>query len=137
MIDGIVRSTRFGARYYDPNLGRWAQKDPILFDGGDPNLYGYVNNDPINFIDIKGLYQKAASEGANQVYYNPHTKQFSPYSSVKQITKEHFFYAIFSIPFTGAFGSSSAFRTYVFEQLLDEGLTSPPARKQDSCPKGK
>lgn len=30
-------------------------KDPILFAGGDTNLYGYVLNDPINFTDPVGL----------------------------------------------------------------------------------
>ena len=30
-------------------------KDPILFAGGDTNLYGYVLNDPVNFIDPDGL----------------------------------------------------------------------------------
>ena len=29
-------------------------KDPIRFEGGDLNLYGYVLNDPVNFIDING-----------------------------------------------------------------------------------
>ncbi len=49
---GLVR---FGARDYDPYTGRWTSKDPILFDGGDTNLYGYVLNDPINFVDPDGL----------------------------------------------------------------------------------
>lgn len=30
-------------------------KDPIGFAGGDTNLYGYVLNDPVNFIDPNGL----------------------------------------------------------------------------------
>lgn len=30
-------------------------KDPILFAGGDTNLYGYVMQDPINLIDPSGL----------------------------------------------------------------------------------
>lgn len=30
-------------------------KDPILFAGGDTNLYGYVLQDPINLIDPSGL----------------------------------------------------------------------------------
>ena len=29
-------------------------KDPILFAGGDTNLYGYVMQDPVNFIDTSG-----------------------------------------------------------------------------------
>ena len=29
-------------------------KDPIRFDGGDTNLYGYVVQDPINKIDAEG-----------------------------------------------------------------------------------
>ena len=47
--------TIFGARDYDPHTGRWATKDPIGFAGGDTNLYGYVLNDPVNFIDPWGL----------------------------------------------------------------------------------
>lgn len=58
---GLVR---FGARDYDPrSTGRWTTKDPIRFDGGDTNLYGYVLNDPVNFIDPKGLvFQELAAE---------------------------------------------------------------------------
>ena len=45
---------QFGARHYDPVVGRWISKDPIGFDGGDTNLYGYVLNDPVNFVDFDG-----------------------------------------------------------------------------------
>jgi len=47
--------TRFGARDYDAVTGRWTAKDPIKFDGGDTNLYGYVVGDPTNFRDPGGL----------------------------------------------------------------------------------
>ncbi|MDW7712146.1 MAG: RHS repeat-associated core domain-containing protein [Deferrisomatales bacterium] len=56
---GLVR---FGARDYDPALGRWVAKDPIDFAGGDVVLYGYVAGDPVNFTDPDGLWvQYAAS----------------------------------------------------------------------------
>ena len=49
---GLVR---FGYRDYDPDIGRWTAKDPILFAGGDTDLYGYVLNDPVNAVDPYGL----------------------------------------------------------------------------------
>ena len=49
---GLVK---FGFRDYDPAIGRWVAKDPILFAGGDVDLYGYVLGDPVNFIDPEGL----------------------------------------------------------------------------------
>jgi len=45
---------RFGARDYDAETGRWVSKDPILFGGGDSNLYQYTMADPVNWIDPSG-----------------------------------------------------------------------------------
>ena len=45
---------RFGARDYDPRVGRWTSKDAIDFAGGDPNLYAYAISDPVNFLDADG-----------------------------------------------------------------------------------
>ncbi len=47
--------TRFGARDYDPEIGRWTSKDPIGFAGGSAGLYEYCGNDPVNGIDPSGL----------------------------------------------------------------------------------
>jgi RHS repeat-associated protein len=44
-------------RWYDPRTGRWLSEDPIGFDAGDPNLYRYVGNSPINGYDPTGLIQ--------------------------------------------------------------------------------
>ncbi len=45
---------RFGARDYDPVIGKWTAKDPIDFAGGDLNLYQYTLADPVNWIDVLG-----------------------------------------------------------------------------------
>ncbi len=55
IYDLNTKLVRFGERDYDPAIGRWTNKDPIYFNGGDPNLYSYVWGDPINIIDPNGL----------------------------------------------------------------------------------
>jgi hypothetical protein len=40
---------------YHPTLGRWIQEDPIGFEGGDNNLYGFVSENPVNGVDPSGL----------------------------------------------------------------------------------
>ena len=55
LYDQQTKLVRFGARDYDATAGRWTAKDPVRFRGGDPNLYGYVLNDPVNRVDFWGL----------------------------------------------------------------------------------
>jgi RHS repeat-associated protein len=62
LYDPETGLTRFGARDYDAETGRWTAKDPILFEGGDTNLYGYVLQDPANFIDPDGLINRNAHQ---------------------------------------------------------------------------
>jgi RHS repeat-associated protein len=51
----------YRSRYYIPTLQRFIAEDPIGFIGG-LNLYGYVGNNPINFVDPFGL-EKCPSFG--------------------------------------------------------------------------
>jgi len=44
----------YGLRFYNPDSGRWLNRDPIQEAGGG-NLYGFVRNDSINFADHLGL----------------------------------------------------------------------------------
>jgi len=55
LYDPDTQLTRFGYRDYDAQTGKWTAKDPIRFNGGDVNLYGYVLGDPVNFVDPEGL----------------------------------------------------------------------------------
>ena len=41
----------FGARYYDPSLGRFTSVDPVV----ENHPYIYVNNNPLNLIDPTGM----------------------------------------------------------------------------------
>jgi RHS repeat-associated protein len=54
--DRDTKLVHFGAREYDPETGRWLTKDPIGFGGGDTNLFGYVGNDPVNWVKNNNLF---------------------------------------------------------------------------------
>ena len=43
-----------GARYYDPRVGRFVQRDPLAVSAG-ANVYNYAFGNPVNFADPSGL----------------------------------------------------------------------------------
>ena len=44
----------YNYRYYNPAIAKWLNRDPVEEKGG-VNLYGCVNNNVINKIDLLGL----------------------------------------------------------------------------------
>ena len=49
----------YGARYYNPVIGRFIQPDPLVAYPTNPqsfNRYSYVHNNPINFVDPTGHF---------------------------------------------------------------------------------
>ena len=44
----------YRARFYDSNTGRFLSEDPIGLLGTDANLYRYVGNSPVSFVDYSG-----------------------------------------------------------------------------------
>ena len=65
LYDRDTGLVRFGWRDYDPVSGRWTSKDPIGFRGGDSNLYAYVSNDPVNYIDPTGTAEEGSPSPCN------------------------------------------------------------------------
>lgn len=55
-LDKEVGLQYYRARYKDLLDGNFIGKDPLSFSAGDVNLWGYVQNNPINFIDPSGLF---------------------------------------------------------------------------------
>jgi RHS repeat-associated protein len=54
LYDAQTRLVRYGTRDYDAETGRWTAKDPVRFEGGGVNLYGYGLGDPVNLFDRTG-----------------------------------------------------------------------------------
>ena len=52
-LDAETGFLYYGFRYYSSQSGKWLSRDPIGEFGGT-NLYGFVNGDPINGIDLLG-----------------------------------------------------------------------------------
>ena len=52
--DGWAGIILAGQRWYSPDLKRWLSRDPIAYDGGE-NLYGYVRQNPVGWVDPSGL----------------------------------------------------------------------------------
>ena len=59
LFDRETGLVRFGARDYDPSVGRWTQKDGAGFAGGR-NFYVYAWNDPVDFIDFHRAFSGTA-----------------------------------------------------------------------------
>lgn len=44
----------YRARHFDPTVGRFTSRDPLVFDSGDLNLYRFVSNSPLEYTDPTG-----------------------------------------------------------------------------------
>ena len=73
----------YGARFYDPVIGRWGTVDPMTDLHHDYTPYAYCYNNPIKLIDPFGLDSTYYNEAGNQVY----TCGDNPNSNVNYVIK--------------------------------------------------
>jgi len=77
----------YGARFYDPALGRWHVADPMeQYD----SPYIYVGNNPVSFIDPSGmfgedynngLYKTVVDRSGTIIYHDPNDPDKGIYES--------------------------------------------------------
>ena len=88
LYDPDTRLTRFGVRDYDAETGRWTAKDPVLFAGGNTNLYAYALDDPVNRIDPSGGRPTFMRGDNNQLFEIEYGKNGESYVKETQQTEK-------------------------------------------------
>jgi RHS repeat-associated protein len=74
----------YGARLYDPQIGRWHVPDPLVVIAPNKTPYNFVSNNPLNRVDPRGLtdYQvngktRTINDGHNDVSMKVSERQFN------------------------------------------------------------
>lgn len=105
LYDPTTGLVRFGARDYDPEIGSWTARDPILFGGGDTNLLGYCVGDPVNYVDPEGRAPdpvavwnyissfRLGTEDANGAWKNSAEARGNNHFRENLVDAEHYLYA--------------------------------------------
>jgi RHS repeat-associated protein len=79
-VYGDANAYDFGARLYDPRLGRWLAVDPLAVKYSFVSPYQFVNNSPLIFIDPNGkewinVYDADVERINNDLLKNPNDKK--------------------------------------------------------------
>jgi len=83
----------YGARYYDPTIGRFISADTIVPNPADPqslNRYSYCINNPLKYTDPSGHWPNWSSigqffKGAGESIFSTVASAFPPYQLYTQV----------------------------------------------------
>jgi RHS repeat-associated protein len=110
----------YKARVYDPTMGRFLQTDPVGYDAGDLNLYGYVKGDPTNRTDPSG------NTDVGEVVVTAARNFFAPaWVTFEGTYAGQPFRFTFAVP-------SMGFRTPVYNQSSDDGSAASDDSRDSS-----
>ena len=68
LFDADTGLTRFVWRDYDADTGSFTALDPLGEKGGDKDWYGYCVDDPVNRVDVWGLWWGEETPGGRIVW---------------------------------------------------------------------
>jgi RHS repeat-associated protein len=110
----------FGTRYYMPWIGRWISPDPVgPIDENNP--YVYASNNPIRYVDAKGLQstEPGSEEGAGSL-----TPSSTPTGTKQPGSKVHLFEVRVGEPWGGTREERQKVEQLIRRKFNAEKLTS-------------
>ena len=113
----------FGARWYDPNIGRFMAIDPVGFNAGNIhsfNRYAYANNNPYKFVDPDGRESEVV--GLGDLPENPKAGKGTAITAIG-IT------AVVTLPYLAATTTGRLFLAGMELADLADGEIGPPGLK--------